>query len=57
MCGPSRPRPKQWGHENCCGCHGRRFLSPDEERQLLEEYREQLKKEQEGLEARLKELE
>jgi len=43
----------------CCGGEGlfqRRFMSPKEERELLERYRDELKLELEGLEARLKEL-
>jgi hypothetical protein len=44
-----------------CGCQEgsfhRRYISPEEEKQFLKDYKEQLKKEQEGIEARLKELE
>lgn len=53
------------GRSDCgCGCScgsdgfiRRRFISPGEERKMLERYGEQLKNELEGLEARLKELE
>jgi predicted nucleic acid-binding Zn-ribbon protein len=44
-------------HGMCgCGCGGRRFLSRKEKIELLEEYRESLKKELEGVEEELKEL-
>jgi len=44
----------------CCDADGlgfrRRFVSVEEERQLLENYKSELKRELEGLEERLKEL-
>jgi len=41
----------------CCGCGSgfRRFYTSEEERQCLENYRDQLKKELAGLEERIKE--
>ncbi len=41
-------------HGGCCG--GRRFLSRREKIEMLEEYRESLKNELEGVEEELKEL-
>ncbi len=44
-------------HDMCgCGCTGRRFLNKKEKIEMLEEYRESLKNELEGLEEELKEL-
>jgi hypothetical protein len=44
-------------HGMCgCGCGGRRFLSRKEKVEMLEEYRESLKNELEGVEEELKEL-
>jgi len=40
----------------CCGCGGRRFLSRKEKVEMLEEYRESLKSELEGVEEELREL-
>lgn len=42
----------------CCGCGPffRRFLTEQEEAERLEEYKEQLKKELEGLEERIQEF-
>jgi len=45
---------------SCCGSgrgFRRRFMSAREERELLEGYRDELKRELEGLEERLKDLE
>ena len=39
-----------------CGCRFRRFLSPEEEVKLLEDYREQLRREIAGVEERIQEL-
>lgn len=39
-----------------CGCGKRRFLSKKEKVEMLEEYRESLKNELEGVEEELKEL-
>jgi hypothetical protein len=39
-----------------CGCRFRQFLSPEEEVEHLENYKEQLKKEVVGVENRMKEL-
>ena len=39
-----------------CGCGGRRFLSRKEKIEMLEEYRESLKNELEGVEEELNEL-
>jgi hypothetical protein len=44
-------------HGMCgCGCGGRRFLSKRERIEMLEEYKESLKNELEGVEEELKEL-
>ena len=44
-------------HGMCsCGCGGRRFLSRKEKVEVLEEYRESLKNELEGVEEELNEL-
>ncbi len=44
-------------HGMCgCGCGGRRFLSRKEKIEMLEEYKEALKNELEGVEEELKEL-
>jgi len=44
-------------HGACgCGCGGRRFLSRKEKIEMLEEYRESLKNELEGVEEALNEL-
>ena len=64
MCYPLRGR-KSLGTGNCsCGCfnHGcgaifRRFYSSQEELKLLEDYRDQLKNELEGVTASITELE
>lgn len=39
-----------------CGCGGRKFLSRKEKIEMLEEYRESLKNELDGVEEELKEL-
>jgi len=39
-----------------CGCGGRRFLSKEEKIEKLEDYRESLKKELQGVEEELKEI-
>jgi len=39
-----------------CGCHERRFMSKKERIEMLEEYRESLKCELEGVEEELKDL-
>jgi hypothetical protein len=39
-----------------CGCGGRKFLSRREKMEMLEEYRESLKNELEGVEEELKRL-
>ncbi len=39
-----------------CGCRFRQFLSPKEEIERLEDYKEQLQKEIAGVENRIKEL-
>jgi len=44
---------------NCgCGCHGgnRNYLSPEEEIEKLNKYKEELQKEQAGVEARIDEF-
>jgi hypothetical protein len=48
---------KGMGHDMCsCSFGGRRFLSRKEKVEMLEEYRESLKNELEGVEEELKEL-
>ena len=62
MCQP-RMAPRSSGLVGCtCGCCGcgcgpgfRRFFSNQEERECLENYRDQLKKELAGVEERIKE--
>lgn len=44
------------GEHGMCGCGGRRFLSKKEKIEVLEEYRESLKCELEGVEEELKRL-
>jgi hypothetical protein len=57
-----RPFEGRRGLGNCdCGCGGggffhRLYISRDEERERLEKYRDELKKELTGVEERLKEL-
>lgn len=63
MCQP-RETPKYIGMSDCtCGCCGcgcgssfRRFFSFKEEKECLETYKDQLKKELDGVEERIKEL-
>jgi len=44
-------------HGMCgCGCGGRRFLSKKEKMEMLEEYKDSLKSELEGVEEELREL-
>jgi hypothetical protein len=43
-------------HHSWCCCFPRRFISSGEEKERLERYREQLKKELAGVEERLKEM-
>ena len=50
--GPSR----QGLHHPWCLCFPRRFISPAEEKDRLEKYREQLEKELAGLEEQLKKM-
>lgn len=54
-----QPRGHQRSHGFCgCGCGSfpRRFVSGKEERERLERYKDQLKKELEGVDERLEEL-
>jgi len=56
-CGSGHAGPCSCG---CCSGHGafvRRFISKEEKRERLEEYRDQLKKELAGVEERIQELE
>lgn len=63
MCQP-KETPRMIGISGCtCGCCGcgcgssfRRFCSSKEEKKCLETYKDQLKKELEGVEERIKEL-
>jgi hypothetical protein len=61
MCCCSTEQNPQVAARFDCYCSGgsfqRRFISPEEEKQNLKNYSEQLKKEQEGVEKRLKEFE
>ena len=43
-------------HQPCCICFPRRFVSSAEEKERLERYREQLKKELAGVEEQLKKM-
>jgi len=45
-----------FGPHEICSCQGRRFLSKKERKEMLEEYRESLKCELEGVEEELKKL-
>lgn len=61
MCQPGRAQRTLavWGCTcDCCGCGTffRRFLSKEEEKERLEEYRDQLKKEIKGVEECIQEL-
>ena len=59
-CQPETQRYHSWKPAYGCGCggsFGRRFISPEEERERLKEYKEQLKKEQEEVTKRIGELE
>ena len=40
----------------CCGAGFRRFPTPEEERECLESYKEQLEKELDGVQRRVKEI-
>ena len=54
MCHPSRHHAM---HSLCgCGPHFRRFMTGEEERKMLEEYREELEKELTGVQERIQEL-
>lgn len=60
MCQPGKMQ-RRTGRAGCncgCGCGPsfRRFLSSEEERERLENYRDQLKKELSGVEERISEL-
>lgn len=61
MCQPGSSQ-RSFGAWGCnCGCSEcgpffRRFISANEERERLEEYRDQLKKELAGVEERIQEL-
>ena len=60
MCCEGEPRRVRGGATCTCGCGGcalfRRFYSSKEARARLESYKEELKKELEGVEERLSEL-
>jgi len=60
MCCEREPRGVRGGVGSACGCgcgpSFRRFYSSKEERERLESYRDELKKELEGVEERLIEL-
>jgi hypothetical protein len=43
-------------HGCCCESHFRRFMTSEEKQKMLEEYREQLEKELEGVKERIDEL-
>lgn len=50
--------PRKYAFGCCCGCGSsfRRFMSAKEERERIEDYREQLKKELAAVEEHLKEI-
>jgi len=50
--------PRRYGLGCCCGCGSsfRRFMSAKEERERIEEYKEQLKKELTAVEEHLKKI-
>ena len=63
MCQPQASQGTHGGNECSCGCCGcgcgtfvRRFITAKEKEERLEGYREQLKKELEGVEERIQEL-
>ncbi len=57
MCTECAPRNRLHRTGHCgCGCGFRRYISPEEEKESLENYREQLKKEIAGVDDRIKEL-
>jgi len=56
MCGCEEKQGHNSGAHGMCGCGGRRFLSKKERIEMLEEYRESLKCELEGVEEELKSL-
>lgn len=56
MCGGEEKQGHHSGEHGMCGCVGRRFLSKKERVEMLEEYRESLKCELEGVEEELKRL-
>ncbi len=55
-CGCEEKQGHHSGEHGMCGCGGRRFLSKKERIEMLEEYRESLKCELEGVEEELKRL-
>jgi hypothetical protein len=55
-CGCEEKQGHHSGAHGMCGCGGRRFLSKKERVEMLEEYRESLKCELEGVEEELKRL-
>jgi hypothetical protein len=44
------------GHQGCCCCFPRRYYSAQEEKERLQRYRDQLKKELAGVEEQLKKM-
>lgn len=60
MCQPRGNQRTFGGWGCCCGCRCgtffRRFISAKEEKEMLEEYRDNLKKELAGVEERIQEL-
>jgi hypothetical protein len=56
MCGCEEKQDHHSDAHGMCGCAGRRFLSKKEQIEVLEEYKESLKCELEGVEEELKRL-
>jgi hypothetical protein len=56
MCGCEEKQGHHSDAHGMCGCGGRKFLSKKERVEMLEEYRESLKCELEGVEEELKRL-
>lgn len=57
-CETNVQRPQKWAADCGCGCTGfpRRFLSAQEEKEKLEAYQEQLKKELAGVQESINKL-
>ncbi len=49
--------PKQIHQSGCCTPHGRQFMTKKEKKEMLEQYKEQLEKELEGVSEKIDEME